>query len=89
MSDSLLSLRDLKVTYATSDGPLPAVRGVDLTVERGQIVGVAGEAVYAALKARGKASRVALIAVARKILVLANALIRDMVPYKEPANSVC
>jgi transposase len=47
------------------------------------------KAVYAALKARGKASRVALIAVARKILVLANALIRDMVPYKEPANSVC
>lgn len=47
------------------------------------------KAVYAALKARGKASRVALIAVARKILVLANALIRDMVPYQAPANSVC
>jgi len=45
--------------------------------------------VYAALKARGKASRVALIAVARKLLVLANAMIRDMVPYKAPANSVC
>ena len=44
---------------------------------------------YASLKARGKASRVAIIAVARKLLVLANALIRDMVPYKEPANSVC
>jgi transposase len=44
---------------------------------------------YAALKARGKASRVAIIAVARKLLVLANALIRDMVPYKAPANSVC
>jgi transposase len=47
------------------------------------------KAYYAALKARGKASRVAIIAVARKILVLANALIRDMVPYKTPANSVC
>lgn len=47
------------------------------------------KAVYAALKARGKASRVALIAVARKLLVLANALIRDMVPYQAPANSVC
>ncbi len=47
------------------------------------------KAVYAGLKARGKASRVALIAVARKVLVLANALIRDMVPYKAPANSVC
>ena len=44
---------------------------------------------YAALKGRGKASRVALIAVARKLLVLANALVRDMVPYQAPANSVC
>ena len=43
MSVPLLALRDLHVTYATGDGPLPAVRGVDLTVERGQIVGVAGE----------------------------------------------
>lgn len=47
------------------------------------------KAVYAALKARGKASRVALIAVARKLLVLANAMIRDMLPYQPPANSVC
>src|SRR5438094_3523244 len=47
------------------------------------------KAFYASLKAPGKASRVAIIAVARKLLVLANALIRDMVPYKAPANSVC
>jgi transposase len=47
------------------------------------------KAFYAALKARGKASRVALIAVARKLLVLANALVRDMVPYQAAANSVC
>jgi peptide/nickel transport system ATP-binding protein len=40
---ALLELRDLHVTYATGEGGLPAVRGVDLTVERGQIVGVAGE----------------------------------------------
>jgi peptide/nickel transport system ATP-binding protein len=39
----LLEIRDLHVTYATADGGLPAVRGVDLTVERGQILGVAGE----------------------------------------------
>jgi transposase len=43
---------------------------------------------YIRLKQRGKASKVALVAVARKILVLANALVRSMKPY-EPANSVC
>jgi transposase len=47
------------------------------------------KAFFAALKARGKASRVAIIAVARKILVLANALIRDGKSYVEPANSAC
>jgi transposase len=44
------------------------------------------KAFYAALKARGKASRVAI---ARKLLVLANAMIRDMTPYHETANSFC
>lgn len=47
---------------------------------------------YETLKARGKASKVAIVAVARKILVLANALVRDMTPYKsdiQTANSVC
>ena len=47
------------------------------------------KAFYASLKARGKASKVALIAVARKILVLANALLRNMTPYEDRANSVC
>lgn len=43
---------------------------------------------YIRLKQRGKATKVALIAVARKLLVLANALVRSMKPY-DPANSVC
>ena len=47
------------------------------------------KAFYAHLRARGKASRVALIAVARKLLVLANALLRDMKPYDPRANSIC
>jgi transposase len=46
-------------------------------------------AFYAHLKARGKASKVAIIAVARKILVLANALLRDKKTYHATANSVC
>jgi len=47
------------------------------------------KAFYAGMKARGKASRVAIIAIARKLLVLANAMIRDMKPYRETANSDC
>ncbi|MBO0845675.1 MAG: ABC transporter ATP-binding protein [Nocardioides sp.] len=42
-TSELLEMRDVHVTYRTSEGELPAVRGVDLTVRRGQIVGVAGE----------------------------------------------
>ena len=40
---ALLAIRDLHVTYSTDEGALPAVRGVDLDVARGQIVGLAGE----------------------------------------------
>jgi peptide/nickel transport system ATP-binding protein len=39
----LLELRDLSVAYRTSEGPLPAVRGVDLVVRSGEVVGIAGE----------------------------------------------
>jgi peptide/nickel transport system ATP-binding protein len=39
----LLEIRDLSVTYRTGGGGLPAVRGVDLTVDAGQVVGIAGE----------------------------------------------
>jgi transposase len=47
------------------------------------------KAFYGSLKARGKATKVALIAVARKILVLANALIRTGTTYQPRTNSVC
>jgi peptide/nickel transport system ATP-binding protein len=40
---SVLELRDVRITYSTQGGGVPAVRGVDLTVERGQVVGLAGE----------------------------------------------
>jgi transposase len=46
-------------------------------------------AFYATLKGRGKATKVALIAVARKLLVLANALLRAGTPYQPATNSVC
>ncbi|HAP78011.1 MAG TPA: dipeptide/oligopeptide/nickel ABC transporter ATP-binding protein [Acidimicrobiaceae bacterium] len=40
---SVLELRDLRVTYRTEGGPVPAVRGVNLTIESGDTVGLAGE----------------------------------------------
>jgi peptide/nickel transport system ATP-binding protein len=39
----LLEFRDTTVRYATSRGPVPAVRGVDLTLAAGQTLGIAGE----------------------------------------------
>ncbi len=39
----LLQIIDLNVSYPTASGPLPAVRGVSLTVRSGESVGIAGE----------------------------------------------
>jgi len=47
------------------------------------------KAFYAGLKTRAKASKVALVAVVRTRLVLANALVRNMKPYEDRTNSVC
>jgi peptide/nickel transport system ATP-binding protein len=40
---SLLELKDLAVTYSSGDGDIPAVRGIDLRLDAGQTLGVAGE----------------------------------------------
>ncbi|HEY6635286.1 MAG TPA: ABC transporter ATP-binding protein, partial [Acidimicrobiia bacterium] len=43
MSDALLSVRDLSVTYHTAGGPVPAVRGLSFDLARGDSLGLAGE----------------------------------------------
>lgn len=40
---NLLEFDQLCVTYRTEEGALPAVRGIDLVVAAGEVVGVAGE----------------------------------------------
>ena len=43
MTEHMLSVEGLTVTYRTQGGEVPAVRGVDLTLGRGEKLGVAGE----------------------------------------------
>ena len=40
---ALLEMHDVSVTYQTSEGPIPAVRGVSLSLDPGETLGVAGE----------------------------------------------
>src|SRR3972149_2442965 len=42
-SEVLLEIRNLKTYFYTEDGVVKAVDGVDLTVNRGEIVGLVGE----------------------------------------------
>lgn len=43
MSDSILSIDDLRVEFPTPSGVVKAVRGVNLDVKRGELVGIVGE----------------------------------------------
>jgi peptide/nickel transport system ATP-binding protein len=40
---AVLDMRGVSLTYHPSEGPVPAVRNVDLSVDAGEVVGVAGE----------------------------------------------
>ena len=40
---SVLSVEDLHVTYQTKGGEVPAVRGVNFAIEKGEVLGLAGE----------------------------------------------
>src|SRR5213076_2201288 len=43
MTTSLLALSDLHVTFSTRRGPVEAVRGVTLSLDQGEMLGLVGE----------------------------------------------
>jgi peptide/nickel transport system ATP-binding protein len=43
MTDKLLEIKDLYVTYETDDAKVYAVNGLDLTVNKGETLGLVGE----------------------------------------------
>jgi peptide/nickel transport system ATP-binding protein len=43
MTDPLLAVSDLRVSFATPHGPFEALRGIDLAVGPGEVMGVVGE----------------------------------------------
>src|SRR5262245_968123 len=43
LHESVLQIRDLHVTFKTEDGPVYAVRGVDLDIAEGEVLGIVGE----------------------------------------------
>src|SRR5438093_12815862 len=43
MPERLIEVKDLKVQFATEDGTVRAVDGVDFELSRGQVLGIVGE----------------------------------------------
>lgn len=42
-SEALLDVRDLRVEFLTRQGVMHAVRGVDFTLHKGEVLGLVGE----------------------------------------------
>ena len=43
MADKILDIRNLDITFSTTAGPVHAIRGVNMDLERGETVAIVGE----------------------------------------------
>lgn len=43
MSGTLLEIKNLKINFHTEDGTIPAIKGIDLKIDKGEILGLVGE----------------------------------------------
>jgi len=73
MSDALLEVKDLTVSFRTEDGLVRAVDGVSLTVQPGEVVGIVGES--------GSGKSVSMLTVMR-LINDPNAVFEGEVVYK-------
>ena len=73
MSDPLLEVRDLKVSFRTEDGVVRAVDGVSFTVHEGETLGIVGES--------GSGKSVTMMSVMR-LIIDPNAIFEGDVIYK-------
>ena len=48
MAERLLEVKGLRVRFATEDGTVHAVDGVDFELDRGKVLGIAGESGFSA-----------------------------------------
>src|SRR5215218_8314056 len=69
---AVLEISNMEVTFPTMEGPVSAVRGIDLTLQRGRILGVVGES--------GSGKTVTMLATLG--LLPASAEVRGSVKYK-------
>jgi peptide/nickel transport system ATP-binding protein len=73
MTDPLLEVRDLKVSFRTEDGVVKAVDGVSFTLQKGEVLGIVGES--------GSGKSVSMMSVMR-LIIDPNAVFEGEVIYK-------
>ena len=73
MSEHLLEVRDLRVSFRTEDGLVHAVDGVSFTLDKGQVLGIVGES--------GSGKSVSMMSIMRLIRD-PNAIFEGEVMYK-------